>query len=444
MTSVIAGTWLPGRLRRLALRWAVRRATRKNTSVLPDITTLRQVPEHLTYPLRRHGVDPVPELREQRSADPVTLLGEVLGLQIWLVSGHEEARQVLADRTAYSNDMRHLLGSRPRTDAEQIGGLGMTDPPDHTRLRGLLTPEFTMRRLRRLDKSIETIVDDALDAMEAAGPVVDLVEVFGFQIPFRVICELLGMPEDVREEFHRLGVARFDLGEGAAGAFGAATETREFLIETVRRQRKDPGDGLIGEILRTKGEEYDDVELGGLADGVFLGGYETSAAMLSMSGYVLIRNPEAYRLLREGTPEQVDHVIEELLRYLCPVQVAFPRFACQDHDLFGHHVTAGSVVLVSLSGANRDPNLVPHPEQFDLRNADTQHLAFGYGLHRCVGAELARMELRVALTKLARRFPDLALATDDLGELGFRDLSVVYGLDRLPVRLVRSSASNQR
>ncbi|MFL6157127.1 MAG: cytochrome P450, partial [Marmoricola sp.] len=334
-----------------------------------------------------------------------------------------------------SNDVRHLMGNRKRTDAEGVGGLGMTDPPDHTRLRGLLTPEFTMRRLRRLEESVGRIVAESLDAMEAAGPEVDLVDRFGFEIPFRVICDLLGMPEDVRAEFHDLGVARFDMSEGTAGSFGAATETRTFLIETVRRQRANPGEGLIGEIIRTHGREYDDVELGGLADGVFLGGYETSAAMLSMGGYVLTRNPEAYRTLREGTPEQVDAIIEELLRYLCPVQVAFPRFARDDHELGGHRIAAGSVLIVSLTGANRDPAAMPYGDQFDLRNAATAHLAFGHGLHRCVGAELARMELRAALTGLSRRFPDLALAVDDPGELAFRDLSVVYGLDRLPVRL---------
>jgi cytochrome P450 len=424
-------SWMPAPLRRRVLRLALRR----QASPLPDITTLKKVPEHLTYPLRRHAVDPVPQLAEQRAADPVTLVGNVLGLDIFLVTGHEESKQVLADSASYSNDMRHLLGSRPRTDAEGIGGLGMTDPPDHTRLRGLLTPEFTMRRLRRLEQMIDGIVADALDGMEASGPVVDLVQRFGFEIPFRVICELLGMPEDVREEFHKLGVARFDVSKGGAASFGAATETRTFLIETVRRQRAEPGEGLIGELIRNKGHEYDDVELGGLADGVFLGGYETSASMLSMGAYVLMQQPAAYAALRSGDRGQVDVVVEELLRYLCPVQIAFPRFAREDHDLFGHHVKKGAVVIVSLTGANRDPSAVPQPEQFDLRNAQTQHLAFGYGLHRCVGAELARMELRAALTGLSSRFPELSLATDDISELGFRDLSIVYSLDKLPVRL---------
>ncbi|MFT4286595.1 cytochrome P450 [Nocardioides sp.] len=432
-------TWLPAALRRRVLRLAMRLGSRGGSSPMPDITTLRKVPEHLTYPLRRDGVDPVPQLAEQRAIDPVHKLGEILGIKIWLVSGHEEAKAVLADMTSYSNDIRHLLGNRRQDSAEGVGGLGFTDPPDHTRLRGVLTPEFTMRRLRRLEEGIGAIVERSLDEMAAAAAsgdgTVDLVDKFGFEIPFRVICDLLGMPDDVREEFHALGVARFDISKGGTEVFGAATETRTFLIDTVKAQRDAPGDGMIGEIIRTRGDDFDDVELGGLADGVFLGGYETSAAMLSMGAYVLTRNPEAYRLLREGTPAEVNQVVDELLRYLCPVQIAFPRFAKSDHDLFGHTVKKGDVVIVSLAGANRDPRAVPNPEQFDLRNAETMHFAFGHGLHRCVGAELARIELRAALTGLARRFPDLAMATDDLGELGFRDLSIVYGLDRLPVTL---------
>jgi len=417
------------RVRKFALRWAMR----GKTSLVPDITTLRKIPEHLTYPLRRHGVDPVPALAQAREQGPVAVLGNVLGLDIFLVTGHEAAKQVLADAKSYSNDMRHLLGNRPRTEAEQIGGLGMTDPPDHTRLRGLLTPEFTMRRLQRLQEPIERIVTEALDAMDGEE-VVDLVQAFGFEIPFQVICELLGLPTEVRDEFHQLGVARFDVTEGGAGAFGAAAETRTFLIDQVRKQRLAPGDGLIGEIIRTRGPEFTDLELGGLADGAFLGGYETSAAMLSMGTYVLLQQPAAFELLRTGTREDVDRVVDELLRYLCPVQIAFPRFAREDHDLFGQHVRKGSVVIVSLSGANRDPSVMVAPEQFDLRNANTMHFAFGHGMHRCVGAELARMELRAAYPALARRFPDMKLAVDP-GDLRYHAKSIVYGVESLPVTL---------
>lgn len=422
------------------LRDAIRRrllayALKKNGGGLPDLTQIKKVPDHASYPLRRDGVDPVPDLARSREENgPVTKLANLIGLDVWLVTGYDEARAVLADSNRYSNDIRHLLPGRDQDSAEGVGGLGMTDPPDHTRLRGLLTPEFTMRRLQRLDDMMAGIVADALDNLEKKGPEVDLVEHFGFEVPFRVICELLDIRDSDREAFHSLGAARFDVSAGGTEIFGAATETRTFLIEEVKRQRLEPGEGLIGEIIRTKGDEFSDIELGGLADGVFLGGYETSASMLSMGTYVLTQHPEAMARLQSGDKAQIDSVVEELLRYLCPVQIAFPRFAREDLDLFGHHVTKGSVVVVSLSGANRDPKYAPKPEEFSLDNPATGHLAFGHGLHRCVGAELARMELRTALPALATRFPDIAL-TQDKDQLAFRELSIVHGLDSLPVTL---------
>ena len=408
----------------------------RRESVIPDVTTLKRFPASSTYPIRRNGIDPVPELALAQAKEPVTRLTRLLGLDIWLVTGHAESRAVLADSTSYSNDMRHLLGNRSRSAAEGIGGLGMTDPPDHTRLRGLITPEFTMRRLARLQSMIDDIVAEALDGLAAKGPVVDLVPHFGFAVPFRVICDLLGLPEGERSAFqHELGIARFDLSQGGVGTFGAATESRTFLIDAVARQRRNPGDGLIGAILESHGDRFDDVELGGLVDGVFLGGYETSASMLSMGAYVLMQRPAEWEVMRTGSPAEVDAVVEELLRLLCPVQIAFPRFARVPHELGGHRIEKGAVVLVSLSGANRDPSVVPDPDDFNIRSTRTAHLAFGHGMHRCVGAELARMEIRAALTGLARRFPDLALAPD--AEPAFRELSVVHSVDSLEVVLAR-------
>lgn len=418
-----------GGLRRAALR----RVLARRGTLVPDITTLRSVPASATYPLRRDGVHPVAELASVRAADPVTHLSSLFGLHIWLVTGYDVARDVLADATSYSNDLRHLLGDRQRTAEEGVGGLGMTDAPDHTRLRGLLTPEFTKRRLARLQDSIDRVVAHALEDLERRGPRVDLVPHLGFAVPFDVICDLLGLPLADRAEFHELGAARFDLSQGGAGVFGAATESRGYLIEAVRRQRAAPGDGLIGALIARHGDDVDDVELGGLVDGVFLGGYETSASMLSMGVHVLLGEPEAWQQLQTGTAGEVDAIVEELLRLLCPVQIAFPRFARADHDLGGHAVAAGDVVLVSLSGANRDPAAVVDPDVFSLRTEKASHLAFGHGLHRCVGAELARMELRTTLVALARRFPDLTL--DPESEPSFRELSVVHSVDSLPVDL---------
>ena len=166
----------------------------------------------------------------------------------------------------------------------------------------------------------------------------------------------------------------------------------------------------------------------------FLGGYETSASMLSLGTYVLTRSPDAWAALQRGEPAEVDRVVEELLRYVCPVQVAFPRFVRHDREVGDVAMRAGDIVVVSLTGAGRDPARHVDPERFDPASPAAATLAFGHGLHRCVGAELARMELRTALVGLARRFPDLRLACRP-ADLRFTDLSIVYGVEALPVRL---------
>jgi cytochrome P450 len=352
----------------------------------------------------------------------------------FLVTGYEESRRVLTDRDSYSNDIRHLFhGDGPAT-SDDIGGLGFTDPPLHTRLRKIVTPEFTMRRLARLEPMIADIVDGQLDKLAAEGSGADLAKHLAFPIPFQTICALLGLDYEDRDAFEKLGSARFDATNGGAAAFGAVSEQREFLFAAVAKQRKEPGPGLIGQIVRDEGDLISDIDLAGLADGVFTGGYETTAGMIALGTIVLLRDPEYAALMRRGERADVDRIVEELLRYLSVVQVAFPRFAKQDMVLFGQQVRAGDVVLASLSGANRDPRSAgERPDEFDpARTPASGHLAFGHGIHRCIGAELARMELRIALPKLFQRFPDLALAKPQ-EELSFRQLSFVYGVDELPV-----------
>ncbi len=420
---------LVGSLKRRVGVWLLNRTMRDGI----DLRKLRFLPDHLTLPLKRDGLDPLPELAATRDAEPVKKLADLFGRGVWLVSGYDEARVVLADGDAWSNDLGQFVSQEGRAAEEQIGGLGMTDPPLHTQLRKYLTPEFTMRRLARLQPGIEEIVRKRLDALEAAGPTVDIVQEFAFAVPFDVICDLLGLPVEDRKRFLELGVARFDLSEGGAGAFGAAAHTREFLINAVKAQRSNPGDGLIGALLKEHGDELDDVTLGGVADGVFLGGYETSASMLALGAYLIATTPEAGRMLRSD-PESVDRVVEELLRHLCVVQLAFLRFARRDVEVGGVLIKEGDAVGVSLLAANRDPRLGDALDTFDPTREPARHLSFGWGMHRCVGAELARMELRTALRMLAERFPGLAMAAD-LEELEFRKLSAVYGVEALPVRL---------
>ncbi|MBS4753094.1 cytochrome P450 [Nocardioides sp. zg-ZUI104] len=413
--------------------WLLNRTMRNGV----DLRKLRFLPDSFTVPLKRDGLDPLPTVMRMQADAPVKKLADLFGRGVWLVTGYDEARQVLAGGAeVWSNDLGQFVSQEGRSAEEQIGGLGMTDPPLHTQLRRYLTPEFTMRRLARLQPGIEAIVAQRLDAMEAAGAsgrAVDMVAEFAFAVPFDVICDLLGLPVDDRARFLELGVARFDLSEGGAGVFGAAAHTREFLINAVREQRDNPGDGLIGALLKAHGDELDDVTLGGIADGVFLGGYETSASMLALGTYLIATTPKAGEMLRSD-PESVDKVVEELLRHLCVVQLAFLRFAKRDVVVGDVLVKEGDAVAVSLMAANRDPSLGEGLGEFDPTREPTRHLAFGWGMHRCVGAELARMELRTALRMLAERFPDLRMAAD-IGDLDFRKLSIVYGVESLPVHL---------
>jgi cytochrome P450 len=412
-----------GKVRRWVGRMLVKRIQKNGI----DLSALSFIPEQTKIPLQREGMNTLSQIATWRETEPMHKLELPFTFTAYLVTGHDETRTILTDRDSYSNDIRHLFhGDGPAT-ADDIGGLGFTDPPLHTRLRKIVTPEFTMRRLARLEPMITEFVDAQLDALEAEGPGADLCKAVAFPIPFQTICALLGLDYADRDAFAKLGSDRFDATNGGAAAFGAVSDQRKFLFEAVARQRKEPGPGLLGQIIRDEGDTISDFDLAGLADGIFTGGFETTAGMIALGTIVLLSDPEYAALVRGGKPEDVDRVVEELLRYLSV-------FAKQDMVLFGKQVKAGDVILASLSGANRDPEIMgERPDEFDpYRTPSSGHLAFGHGIHRCIGAELARMELRIALPKLFQRFPDLALAVPQ-EELSFRQLSFVFGVDELPV-----------
>lgn len=400
-----------------------------------DLSELTFLPEGARLPLLRNGTDPVPELAGLRSRCPVQRLDLPFGFAVHLVTGYEQARAVLADGDSYSNDMRHLFRDAGPGSAADVGGLGFTDPPQHGRLRKLVAPEFTRARLSTLEPRIETMVTRRLDELAAAGSPADLAEHVSSRVPMDVICELLGLDDTDHEAFVRLGTQRFDATGGTAASLGAVSEQKLMLLDVVARQRRTPGLGLIGRILRTEGDAISDDDLAGVVDGIVTGGYETTASTISMGTAVLLRDPAHAAVVRNGARADVERTVEELLRYLTVVQVAFPRFAKQDLELFGCPVRKDDVVAVSLSAADRDPAWAgPHPDRFDPARspASPGHLAFGHGMHRCVGAELARLELRIVLPALFRRFPDLALAVPE-EQLAWRRLSFVYGVEELPV-----------
>ena len=403
----------------------------------PGRSLENRFPASALLPLRREGVGPVPELGQLRDRSPVSRLALPLGLSAWLVTGYEEARAVLADSTSYSNDPGALLGFGRDGNG---GGLGLSDPPGHTRLRRMLTPEFTTRKLAELTPRIEQVVTRQLDAMEAAAGadgVVDLVETLAVPVPTLTILGLLGLTPDEDRELERLCAARFDTAGGLQGVFGAVNAHVDALIPLVQHHRTHPGTGLLGRLISRHGNELSDRELAGLVDGLLTGGLETTAATIAMGSLVLIERPGGMAAFPTGR-EAVEGSIDELLRFLSVVQVAFPRIARADVLLGPHRVREGDIVLVSLVAANRDQWCVGTGADPDVyvpaREVPTSHLAFGHGIHRCIGAELAKLELRVTLPALAQRFPQMCLATGSSAPL-FRSMSLVHGLETLPVRL---------
>ena len=395
--------------------------------------SLSMLPDSVLFPLFRDGLDPVAKVDELRDREPVSRLPLPFGIRAWLVTGYEPVRAVLGSADGFSNDFSRLAGSIGVGAGQEPGGLGFADPPVHTRLRRLLTPEFTMRRLARLQPRITAIVAERLEVLEALDGPVDLWQEFALPVPALTICELLGVPYADREYFQKLSTTRFDLGDGAHASLDAVTESLSYLGGLITEQRRQPGDGLIGALIRSHGDEIDDRELAGLADGVLTGGLETSASMLALGALVLMNRPGLAEPLLAGEP--ADQLVEELLRYLTVVQVAFPRFAVRDLEIAGVQIRSGDVVMCSLSAADRDGVFGADPHHIDpARRADRSHLAFGHGIHRCVGAELARMELRIAYPALIRRFPAMRLAVDP-ASLQTRRASIVFGLDALPVML---------
>jgi cytochrome P450 len=428
----------PAALRSRLGAWAGRRFVKRLRKKGIDASTLALLPDSILTQFTRDGLDPVPGARPAEGGPGMVKESLPFGMDAWVVTGYDENRQILGAGSEFSNDFTRMAGAEAAgVQDRHPGGLGIADPPDHTRLRRILTPEFTVRRLRRLGPLIEGIVEDQLDgiakAAAASSEPVDLVSLFAWPIPSLTICELLGVSPEDRDEFQRLSTERFDLSTGLDAALGSISTSLSHLEKIVETQRKDPGDGLLGMIVRDHGDTVSDEELVGLADGVLTGGLETSASMLALGSLVLLQTPQIAAAVREDD-SVVDGLVEELLRYLSVVQMAFPRFARRDIEINGHQVKEGDIVLCSLLQANRSEELTRGAGLFDAARAKNSHLAFGHGIHRCVGAELARMELRAAYPALLRRFPEMQLAVPS-SALDFRKLSIVYGLDTLPVTL---------
>ncbi|MER6950869.1 cytochrome P450 [Nonomuraea sp. NPDC000554] len=386
--------------------------------------------------MRRAAFDPAPELTELRDTEGIRRVPTPWGTDAWLVTRYADVRAVLGDAERFRlarQDLVRLPGAPKMTDEEleklRAGSLLAHDPPEHTRLRRMLTPEFTIRRMRRLEPRITRIVEDHLDAMERAGSPADLVSSFALPIPSLVICELLGVPYGDREGFqHRTG-RMLDVSVPAAERVALQLEQRAYMTDLVTRIQADPGEDLLGMLVREHGDDLTINELVGIGNLLLLAGHETTSNMLALGTLALLRHPDQLDLLKKE-PERIDATVEELLRWLTIVHSGTAKVTTTEVEIGGQRIGAGDMVMCVLPAANRDPALLPDPETLDISRGQAGHLAFGHGIHHCLGAPLARMEMRIAFPALFQRFPELREATPDAH---FRSFHVVYGLTSLEV-----------
>ncbi|GAA3125113.1 cytochrome P450 [Streptosporangium carneum] len=381
---------------------------------------------------RPNHFDPPTALARLRESAPVSPLAYPDGHTGWLVTSHALVRAVLADpRFSARAELNHLPIPRPAlTGGPQPAPPGVfsrMDPPDHTRYRHLLTGQFTVRRMRGLTARVQQITAEHLDAMERHGPPVDLVQSFALPIPALVICELLGVPYADREHFQRHSAALMRLDNSPQEMVAAYTTMQGFMRELVLAKRAEPTDDLLSGLT---GADLTDEELTSIGFVLLGAGFETTANMLALGALVLMEHPGQLAVLRAG-PDAAGQAVEELLRYLSVIPFT-TRTALEDVELDGRPVRAGETVTVSIPAANRDPSRFADPDILDLLRPGGGHLAFGHGVHQCLGQQLARVEMQVGYPALFDRFPTLRLAVD-LEEVPFRDDMIIYGVHRLPV-----------
>ncbi|HEX5115039.1 MAG TPA: cytochrome P450 [Pseudonocardiaceae bacterium] len=376
-------------------------------------------------------------LRDDAPVEPYQMPG---GRRVWFVTRYDDVRAALADPLLGkdSRRMEELFGPRDRRSEFQAGGvLGAhmlnSDPPDHERLRRMVNRAFTARRIEGLRPRIEDITAGLLDAIEP-GTEVDLLDVFAFPLPITVICELLGMPEADRAEFRAwsnvlISGGRRETVQQAQRSMAAA------LAGLVAAKRADPGDDMLSDLVRARDadDRLSENELTSMAFLLLVAGHETTVNLIGNGVLALLDNPDQQAALRADR-SLLPAAIEEMLRYEGPLRNATMRFTLASTTIGGVEVPAGEIVMLSVGSANRDGRRFADPDEFDLRHDPTGHLAFGHGIHFCLGAPLARLEAEVAFTGLLNRFGRIELAVPR-DEVRWRPGNLFRALERFPVRL---------
>ncbi|MER5873499.1 cytochrome P450 [Streptomyces sp. NPDC002044] len=370
-----------------------------------------------------------------REEGPVSLVELYDGRRVWAVSGHAEARKVLLDAVTFSSDRvhPHYPATAPRFEAARKvrNFIGM-DPPEHTVQRRMLLSTFTVKKVAALRPGIQRLVDELIDSIEAKGPVADLVPDFALPVPSIVICELLGVPYTDHAFFEhqsRRVVTGTTTLEDSADAFA---QLSGYLDGLIRRKEREPGDGLLDTLIAeqlTPGH-LSHRDLVDIALLLLVAGHETTASAIALGILTLLQNPAQLAALRSDAA-LLPGAVEELLRYMA-IADGVARFATTDTELGGHAVKAGDGVIVVISTANRDEDAFPGANAFEVARGARHHISFGHGVHQCIGQNLARAEMEIALSTLFRRLPGLRLAVP-AAALPLKEPGGVQGIWELPV-----------
>ncbi|GLW33662.1 cytochrome P450 [Actinoplanes regularis] len=379
--------------------------------------------------------DPPPGLHELRDQARLTRVRLWDGSTPWLVTRHAEQRALLADPRVSSDATRpgYPFPGPARPGADKIGFILMDDP-EHARLRRMVTAPFAIRRVEALRPAVQKIVDDLIDDLLAGPKPVDLVEAFALPVPSLVICRLLGVPyadHDLFQGHSRNLISRSVPVEERNASFRAL---HDYLSRLLEQKVTRPGDDLLSQLVaRVEAGELTLADAAGIGVLLLIAGHETTANMIALGTLVLLEQPDQLALLRDGDdPKLVAGAVEELLRFLNITHTGLRRVALADIEIAGVIVRAGEGLIFANDIANRDPDAFPEPAALDLTRDARRHVAFGFGVHQCLGQPLARMELQVVYSTLYRRIPTLRRATG-LDDIPFKNDGQVYGVYELPV-----------
>ncbi|MFE5659383.1 cytochrome P450 [Streptomyces sp. NPDC056517] len=377
--------------------------------------------------------DPYPAYAAMRSISPVRPVSGSGGHRNYLVTGYAEAREALGDARLSKDTAAFFAGkgSRRRLHPAVAHTMLTGDPPQHTRLRTLVTKAFTTGAVAQLRPFIARVTDELLDQWPAGGTF-DFVAGLAVPLPVIVICELLGVPQTDRPDVQRWSAELFAAGK--PDVIDAASHSMaDYMTGLITTKRRDPGSSLLDRLIAARdGDDHlSETELVSLAVLLLVAGHETTTNALGNALLTLLQHPAALDRLR-AKPDDVPAALDELLRFDSAVSTATFRFTTEAVELGGTEIPAGVPVLVALGAANRDPARFPAPDQLDLDRNAAAHLAFGHGIHRCVGAPLAKAEAEIALRAVLTRFSGIRLAVP-ADRLEWRHTRLVRGLTALPV-----------